>query len=81
MYNENQSARRCGKCHSHKHQKSSGAIKQGQIQVVTNDSNLEATLLTSSIKVKLVFLIDFWSGSSQKQILEKDFKSEDLGVS
>lgn len=47
MYNENQSARRCGKCHSHKHQKSSGAIKQGQIQVVTNDSNLEATLLTS----------------------------------
>lgn len=47
MYNENQSARRCGKCHSHKHQKSSGAIKQGQIQVITNDSNLEATLLTS----------------------------------
>lgn len=47
MYNENQSACRCGKCHSHKHQKSSGAIKQGQIQVITNDSNLEATLLTS----------------------------------
>lgn len=44
MHNENQSACRGGKCHSHKHQKSSGAFKQGQIQVISDESKSELIL-------------------------------------
>lgn len=57
VHNENQSARRSGKCHSHKHQKSSGEFKQGQIQVMFDDSQLEATV-TTIIKVKLAEVVN-----------------------
>lgn len=45
-HNENQSACRGTKCRSDKHQKSSWAIKQGQMQVLFDDSELEVTLVT-----------------------------------